>query len=257
MSLKAGSKLLISAALIAASSVSTASEGGFVGLHAGLSGGGLGGDLSGSLDTDQSSSSFKILGGAHITNRLTLELAYMNLGESSFDDPTPINASQDNKDPISFKNAGHGEVSIGPVGDVNAIDDEPDTYPNKNSSTFVGISKFETQGALINLRYRFPLMDSLDFFVKTGFFAWEATFDQIEIEADQSEDGSDEAIITKKTTRKGAKTSAVNAISGGGFLYYPRKDISVRLELESTAIDSLEMPRSRFQNLTLGASWEF
>jgi hypothetical protein len=67
----------------------------------------------------------------------------------------------------------------------------------------------------------------------------------------------DKEQLMRTVTRKGAETSAVNTISGGGFLYYPRKDISVRLELESTAIDSLVMPRSRFQNLTLGASWEF
>jgi len=249
MSLKAGSKLLISAAILAASSVSSAGEGGFIGMHAGASG---------SLDTDSGSSSFKILGGAHITKRLTLELAYMNLGESSFDDPTPINLEETNKNSISFKDADHGNVSIGPVGDANVIDGAPDTYPNKSSATFTGISKFETQGALVNLRYRFPLADSVDFFVKTGFFAWVATYDEIEIEAYQPGNvPADKEQLMRTVTRKGAETSAVNTISGGGFLYYPRKDISVRLELESTAIDSLVMPRSRFQNLTLGASWEF
>lgn len=249
MSLKAGSKLVIATAIIATSSTAYAGEGGFVGLHAGASG---------SLDTDSGSSSFKILGGAHITNRLTLELGYMNLGQSSFDDPEAINLEITNDDPVSFKNADHGEVSIGPVGTATVIPEAPDEYPEKSSATFNGISKFETHGALINLRYRFPLMDSLDFFVKTGFFAWVANYDEVEIKVYQPTnvpDGEDQ--YQRTITRKGAETSAVNAISGGGFLYYPTKDISVRLELESTAIDSLVMPRSRFQNLTLGASWEF
>jgi len=248
MSLKAGSKFLLTAAIMAASSVSNAGEGGFVGIHGGASG---------SLDTDSGSSSFKLLSGAHITDRLTLEFGYANFGESSFDEPTPINWQETNDDNISFSDAGHGVIDLGPVGEANVVEGGPDTYPNKSSATFTGISKFKTQGALINLRYRFPLSDSFDFFVKTGFFAWEATYDEIEIEAEQSDESPATLISTQRTTRRGAKTSAVNAISGGGFLYYPHKNVSLRVELETTAIDSGVMPRSRFQNLTLGANWEF
>lgn len=223
---------------LSASAVAT--EGGFLGIYTGASS---------SLDADKTSSSFKILTGAHVTSRISLEFGYINLGSTSYNDPTAINTNN-NSSNISFRDADHGSISFGQLGDPTVVVDGKDTYDNKGPSTFTGISEFTPEGALINLRYRFPLMDHLDFFVKTGFFAWVADYQTIKISADK--DGN---IV--RTDLKESQASAVNAISGGGFIYSPIPELSFRAELESTAISSGDMPRTRLQNISFGANWEF
>jgi len=234
--------LKLPAALLALSlsANSLASEGGFIGAYIGNSS---------SLDTEKSSESFKILTGAHITSRISLEFGYVNFGDTRYDDPSAINTDTSRSN-ISFKDAGHGSISFGQLGDATVVTDGKDTYDNKGPSTFNGISKFSPEGGLINLRYRFPILDSVDFFVKTGFFAWVADYETIKIIANK--DGS-----TVRTTEKKTQTSGVNAISGGGFIYRPIPQLSFRAELESTAISSGDMPRTRFQNISIGANWEF
>jgi hypothetical protein len=225
---------------LALSASSFATEGGFIGAYTGISS---------SLDADKTSSSFKILTGAHVTSRISLEFAYINFGATSYNDPTAINVDTSNSN-ISFKDASHGTISHGQLGDSVPDVNGRNTYTNKGSSSFSGISEFTPEGGLINLRYRFPILDNLDFFVKTGFFAWVADYKTIKITADK-----DGKIV--RTDEKDSQTSAVNAISGGGFIYFPIPELSLRAELESTAISSGEMPRTRLQNISFGANWEF
>lgn len=222
------------------SASSLAGEGGFIGAYTGTSA---------SLDADKTTTTFKILTGAHITSRLSLEFAYVNFGETSFKDPTAIN-TDDGDENISFSDADHGSISFGQLGEATVVDGGRDTYDSKGSTSFTGISEFTPEGGLINLRYRFPIVDSVDFFVKTGFFAWVADYKSIKITA--SQDGT----ITR-TIEKVSQTSGVNTISGGGFIYRPLPQLSLRAELETTAISSAEMPRTRLQNISFGANWEF
>ena len=77
-----------------------------------------------------------------------------------------------------------------------------------------------------------------------------ADYQTIKITADK--DGN----IVRSEQRE-SQTSAVNAISGGGFIYSPIPQLSLRAELESTAISSGDMPRTRLQNISFGANWEF
>lgn len=217
-----------------------ATEGGFLGVYPGVSS---------SLDADKTSSSFKILTGAHVTSRISLEFGYVNFGVTRYNDPTAVNTDACNCR-ISFRDADHGSISYGQLGDPTPDANGKNEYNNKSPSSFTGISEFTPEGALINLRYRFPILDSLDFFVKTGFFAWAADYQTIKITADK--DGT----ITR-IDEKESQTSAVNAISGGGFIYSPIPQLSFRAELESTAISSGDMPRTRLQNISIGANWEF
>lgn len=225
---------------IALSSNAYALEDGFMGLYVGSTS---------SLDADSTSSSFKILTGAHVTSRITLEFGYVNFGKTSYDDPSAINTGN-NKANISFRDAAHGSVSPGQLGAANVIDGGKDTYDEKGKAEFNGISEFNPEGALINLRYRFPMTDEFDFFVKTGFFAWAADYQNIKIIAEQGGQ-------TTRTETKSSQTSGANTISGAGFIYRPIPQLSIRTELETTAISSAEMPRTRLQNITLGVNWEF
>ena len=237
--LKKLSTLLV---LITACSTSLASEGGFVGVYGGATV---------SNSADKTSSSFKILTGAHITSQLSLEFGYLNMGKTSYNDPKAINQEATNRNNISFSDAGHGSVSLGQLGESTVVVNGPDLYENKGDSTFTGMSTFVPEGALVNLSYSFPLIDnSLDFFVKTGFYAWWADYKIIELTATQTEGVS-------KLTEKESQTSAVNTISGAGLIYYPIPQLSFRAEVETTAISSGVMPRTRLQNITIGANWEF
>lgn len=217
-------------------------EDGFIGLQAGSAS---------SLDAETSGSSFKVLAGAHVTSRITLEAGYVNFGTSSFSEPKAENLGVNNKN-ITFSDAKHGNVSIGQLGQATVNPTSGDIeYKNKDNAVFTGISDFATQGGLINIRYRFPIMDEFDFFVKTGFFAWFVEYDTVKVTASQNPNSVD----TVET--KSGRTSAVNAISGAGFIYRPTSGISFRAELESTAISSVEMPRTRLQNISVGVNWEF
>jgi hypothetical protein len=233
-------KLPIAILAITMSTHVFATEGGFLGVYSGVSG---------SLDADRTSSTFKILAGAHVTSRISLEFGYVNFGATRYDDPTAINIDDSDLN-ISFKNAKHGSISAGQLGAATVVTGGRDTYDNKGSSTFTGVNEFTPEGALVNLRYRFPILDSLDFFVKTGFFAWVADYKTTKIVANK------DGIITR-TSEDDSQTSAVNAISGGGFIYSPLPELSFRAELETTAISSGVMPRTRLQNISVGANWEF
>lgn len=234
------SSLLASLITIALSSNVHALEDGFIGTYAGVAS---------SLDADSTSNTFKILTGAHVTSRITLEFGYVNYGAAAYNDPVAINTGTNNAN-ISFKNADHGSISLGQLGDATDVPNGKDTYDAKSDSEFIGISEFTPEGGLINLRYRFPMGDDFDFFVKTGFFAWVADYKTIKIVATQN-DG-----ITK-TDERSSQTSGVNTISGAGFIYRPIPQLSLRTELESTAISSGEMTRTRLQNISFGINWEF
>ena len=228
--------------LLTACSASFASEGGFIGVYGGATV---------SNSADKTSNSFKILTGAHITPQLTLELGYLNMGKTSYNDPDAVNQEATSRDNISFTDAGHGSISHGQLGDPTVITNGPDLYNSKSDSTFTGMSTFVPEGALINLSYSFPLVDNrLDFFVKTGFYAWWADYKIIELTATQTNGVS-------KVTEKEHQTSAVNAVSGAGLIYYPIPQLSIRAEVETTAIGSGIMPRTRLQNLAIGVNWEF
>ena len=232
---------------LCAGSAVHAGEGGFVGVYGGVSD---------SLDTGRSSASYKFLTGAHITDRLALEFAYMDLGTTRYDKPTSINTTSANGNPIDFDDAGHGEVSIGAPGDGTPVAvpvGEParTEFNGKSPSTFTGVQRFRPEGGVVALRYRFPLSDDFSFFLKTGFFAWVANYNQISLTATQTNPNPTAEITANGTA------SGVTTISGGGFIYRPASFFSMRAELESTAINSEDMPRTRFQNLSLGMNWEF
>jgi hypothetical protein len=235
-------KLTSLLALLTVCSASLAGEGGFIGVYGGTTV---------SNSADKTSNSFKILTGAHITSQLSLELGYLNMGETRYNDPDAINQEATSRSNISFSDASHGSISHGQLGEPTVIDPGPDLYENKADSTFTGMGTFVPEGALINLSYSFPLVDnSLDFFVKTGFYAWWADYKIIELTATQTEGVS-------KVTEKERQTSAVNTISGAGLIYYPIPQLSIRAEVETTAISSGVMPRTRLQNIAIGANWEF
>ncbi len=204
-----------------------------------------------SLDADSTGSSFKILTGAHVTSNITLEFGYVNFGSTKYDDPSAINQGT-NRANISFRDADHGSVLLGQLGDPTAVPGAASTYNNKGDAEFNGISEFTPEGGLINLRYRFEINDQFDFFVKSGFFAWAADYQYIKIIAAQGN-----ASNVTRTEEKSSQASGVNTISGAGFIYRPIPQLSIRTELESTAISSAEMPRTRLQNISLGLNWEF
>ncbi len=236
------SKLSATLLALTLSSSLYAMEDGFIGTYAGISS---------SLDADSTSNTFKVLTGAHVTSRITLEFGYVNYGATAYDDPRAINLG-DNKANISFDDAAHGRIRLGQLGEPTEVQGGRDTYDNKGDSEFVGISEFDPEGALINLRYRFPITDEFDFFVKSGFFAWVADYKSIKLVASQDNGGT-----TTKTDEKSSQASGVNTISGAGFIYRPIPQISLRTEIESTAISSGDMPRTRLQNISFGINWEF
>lgn len=205
-------------------------EGGFVGLQGGITD---------SQDMDSFGNTVKLTFGPNITDRLALEFGIMDIGEASYDDPKADFTDVADDKPPTFKNAKHGTVSR-----TNATTDD------QAYATYTGFASARPQSFLIAFRYRFPLTDSIDFFLKTGANLWVADYDTVEIKAFQDQTISRRIVSTKQT-------SAVDQISGGGFFWRALPDLALRAELETTALDSKEFSRVRFQLITLGAQYEF
>lgn len=221
---------VVFAGLISLLPVTAAAEGGFVSVQGGITD---------SRDMDEFGNTFKIHFGPNITSRIALEFGLLDMGTASYNDPTADFTDVDDDTPPVFYNAHHGSVSRSVA-----------TDSEQAVSTYTGFSSAHPQGFLITFRYRIPLSDSLDFFLKTGANLWWADYDIIEIKAYQ--DGT----LSKRTV-KTRQTSAVDQISGGGFLWRVIPNLAVRAELETTPMDSLVFERTRFQMVTLGAQYEF
>jgi opacity protein-like surface antigen len=206
-------------------------EGGFVSLQAGITD---------SQDMDSFGTAYKIHFGANILDQFALEFGLLDMGEAGYDNPVANFDDVDADTPPRFDNADHGSVSR-----------SPGTDTEQAKATFTGISTAHPQGLLITFRYKFNLAQDIDFFLKTGANIWQAEYDIIEMTATQ--DGN----VTNARTIDSRKTSAVDQISGGGFLWSPLDNMAIRAELETTALDSKEFERVRFQLLTLGVQYEF
>lgn len=222
--------LVVLASLGALTSINSQAEGGFVSLQGGITD---------SQDMDKFNNAFKVQFGGNILDNFALEFGLLDMGEASFDDPTPTYDGVSDTVPPRFSDAAHGSVSRSP---------KSTSAPSR--ATFTGLSKAHPQGFLFTFRVKLPITDSVDFFFKTGANAWWADYERIELTADQNK------VVTRRVVKKG-NTSAVDQITGGGFLWEPLPNIAVRAELETTALDSLEFKRARFQLLTLGAQYEF
>lgn len=192
-----------------------------------------------SADIPSVSTPFKIQFGPQILRQFTVEFGLMDLGETQYHDPA---ATFSGKLP-SFNNAKHGTISQSPASGGK---------PAK--ATFTGIRNFHAQGFLVTLRVNLPLTDHLDFFFKSGANAWWGEYKRIEIEATQTV--KKETKVTSRVIKSG-ETSAVDQISGGGFIWRPVKTLALRAELETTALDSADFHRARFQIITLGTQFYF
>lgn len=205
-------------------------EGGFVSLQGGITD---------SQDMDSFGNAFKLHFGPNILDQFALEFGLLDMGEASYDDPTATFEDVSSDTPPSFDNASHGEISR-----------LPGSADSPSTATFTGNSTVHPQGILITFRYHFDLTNDLGFFVKTGANIWEAEYTDVEITANQDQ------TVTRRELRK-RKTSAVDQITGAGFLWQPISDFALRAELETTALDSQDFERVRFQLLTIGAQYEF
>ena len=184
---------------------------------------------------------FKVHFGPDITSRLSLEFGLMDIGEVSFDDPDAVFTDSDGAplDIPAFKNAHHGDVV------QTASTDTEDAY-----ATYTGFSSAHPQSFIITFRYRIPVTDGLDFFLKTGANIWWADYELVEITA------FEDVTISRRTAKKG-QTSAVDQISGGGFLWSMTDSLSLRAELETSALDSIDFERARFQLVTVGVQYQY
>lgn len=244
--LKAAKVTASVSALIASTlfSVNTsAGEGGFVGLQLGAAA---------SLDIDNTDASAKLYVGSNITNNLALEFGYLSMGTSSFDDPKAV-IPTDETEAIYFTDAKHGSVTRGQVrdgaDDTSTTDVDESTLPKQAASTFKGLSELSPHGVIINLRYNFNIMDSVDFFVKGGAYAWVAKYREMTLSVDNKN------VHTK--TYKDYQESAVQVITGGGFMWTPIDSMKVRAEMETVAIDTALLKRTRYEVISLGVQYEF
>ncbi len=216
-------------------------EGGFIALQAGITE---------SFDLDSTGNTFRILFGPRITERLSFEMGVMDIGKASVDDPD-VDFSPtltDDEPPVfSQRPPRFVNTSYGSVVNTNGSDTTP------SSAVYTGVASIHPRSFLLTLSYRFPLLDNLDFFLKTGANVWFADYESIEITA--TSNGTDNTISKRITGTR--QDSAVDPITGGGFLWQVLPELSIRAELETTALDNKDFKEPRFQLMTLGVQYEF
>lgn len=205
-------------------------DGGFVGLQGGITD---------SQDMDDSGNTIKVIFGPDITRHLSLEFGLMDIGEASYRDPSIDFSEADDDNPPVFSDTSHGSVNRSTATDTE-----------QSVAIYTGFASVRPQSFLITFRYNLPLSDSVGFFLKTGANIWWADYDIVEIKAWQ--DGSSTRRIVDSR-----QTSAVDQISGGGFIWKVIKTMSIRAEIETTALDSKDFERVRFQLLTIGGQYDF
>lgn len=227
-------RFLLRACLLLASAPFAVAEGGFISLQSGITD---------SQDMDRFGTPIQLHFGPNITDQLSLEFGLMDMGEASYDDPKADFSEADRDTAPSFSNLSQGEVSS-----QSANDDRP------ASATYTGLSSIRPQGFLVMLRYRFRLLDDVDVFVKTGANIWAGDYEEIEITAQVNDDGSHS--VVKQRGSKGS-ASAVDQITGGGVIWHLSHGLAARAELITTALDSQDFERVRFQLMTLGVHYEF
>ncbi|ASP40514.1 hypothetical protein CHH28_18380 [Bacterioplanes sanyensis] len=225
---------LVAASLLLCSASNLYADGGFVSLQTGITD---------SQDMDSFGTPVKVNFGPNITDSLALEFGLLDMGEAGYDDPSIDFSEADREQAPVFRGVGSGTVS-----QQSANDDEP------ASSTYRGLSTIRPQGFLVMLRYRIQLLEQLDFFLKTGANIWSGDYQQTEITAQV--DASGEPVVTQVKGKQG-KASAVDQITGGGFIWHAGNGFAARAELVTTALDSQDFERVRFQLVTLGVHYEF
>lgn len=217
-------------------------EGSFVALQAGITE---------SFDMDSTGNTFRVLFGPRITERLSFEMGIMDIGKASINDPEVDFSPTLTDDPVpEFSEAPPVFInpSYGSVTSTNGSDTTP------SSAVYTGFASIHPQSFLLTLSYRFPLRDNLDFFLKSGANVWFAEYDVVEITA-TSVDGVNNTV--SRRILKTSQDSAVDPITGGGFLWHVIPELSIRAELETTALDSKDFKEPRFQLITLGMQFEF
>lgn len=183
---------------------------------------------------------FKILFGPNITENLSLEFGLMDMGEVSLFKPTIEFSEDDPNDAPSFINAQNGEVEIN-----RAVNNE------QASAVYTGSVSYQPRGALVGFRYRFPMREKWDFFLKGGVNIWQAEVERVEITAN-----SDQSILERSLDSR--KRAAVSAISGAGVIWQPLNKVYVRAEFDYTTLhDETFIERTTFINYGLGLQYEF
>lgn len=182
----------------------------------------------------------KVMFGPNITERLTLEFGLMDMGEVSLVKPTPEFSEDDPEDPPTFLDAQNGSIEFN-----RAVEDE------LASAVYTGSLSYRPRSALVGFRYRFPMYEDWDFFLKGGFNIWQADVERVEITA-----LSDETVTEQ--SRGSSRRAGVTSIGGAGVIWQPMDKLFVRAEFDYTTLFAeFFIERTTFINLGLGVQYEF
>lgn len=182
----------------------------------------------------------KIVFGPNITERLALEFGVMDFGRMSYNDPTPVLSDTDASVAPLLNNASQGEIER-----TNGSANVP------GETVYTGPESYQARSVLLNLRYRFSYTDTLDFFFKGGASAWIADVERTRI----TFFGDGTKFVERQVTSN--ETSGVELITGAGLLWNPHAGLNVRVEVESTSLDSFYIEPTGFLLYGLGLQYEF
>lgn len=216
-------------ALFLLCSHSAMANGGFLGIQS---------SLIESRDMDSAEYALRITFGPKVTERLSLEMALMDMGKIRNDDPTADFTGADSSNPPVFSDTPHGSVR-----------NQTGAGTDPSSATYTGFSALHPQSLMIGLSYRYPLSSGIELLVKGGANLWWADYESVTLTA--TSDGN----LSRRTSNR--DLSAMDSFAGAGLLWKALPELAIRAEIESMALDSKDLPRSRFRMFTLGLQYEF
>lgn len=213
---------------------------------------GLGTSLNNTNDLDHENDGIRLDWGAKVHPNLDLEWNLVDLGESSYNDPTFVAGNTDDTDEDNdrhtFKNTGFGEV-------------------NSSAGSYTGISKIHVKGLGVGLKWHGAYTSWLDIYARGSMLAWQGDTNSIEVygerealdsNGDPLPDGSSETPANLnpcghlnycRIEETGKKYWAVNYWFGAGFVFSPLDWLKLRTEASSVILKAEGFPQVQYESI--------
>jgi opacity protein-like surface antigen len=221
---------------------------------AGFIGGGV--SFNSSKTFDKQKDGFRLDFGSHANSVVDLEFTLVDFGESSFNDPTFVEAQTPlDTDLGSFENIGFGSVSSSDGG-----------------LTFTGIKSLNTFGIGTGLKLRKSVNTWLQVYAKASFLAWESTAEMFKIYSPRPPQNSEGNVVALgvatnqnpcgtftecRQPSQEIKHQAVDFWYGYGFIIKPLSWLAIRTEYSITTLNAVDFPKSVIEGVTASLEVHF
>lgn len=220
------------------SAITTASEGGFVGIQA---------SYVSSQDINVNDPALRLNIGPNFTPNLSAEFSLVYWGEMGYDKPVANTSGSSDTTPPTFNNV---DPKAGSVSRSTAKGTRGEASFKPSKATYTGLSTFTPYSLFMSLRYRYPLSESFYVYAKAGANLWWAERNNIRIEVQQTG-------AIKEETLKQDMASGLGFLRGAGIMWQPLESLAIRFEYEATEFENRDISNTEMDIISLALQVEF